>query len=815
MLIDHTFLQLRSEGDVESKLITPFVTSELYMGVAANDYFTQDYMPPSTIDKGSKTKAGYFPDFSIWMHAFPIMIIEAKLPAVQAEQGYRDAALYAQQRNMRYPTDINPCRFIMATNGRRFLFGYWDSQPIFDVTLSEIPPGSAKLAEILEVFGNRALRAFASECLSKIKSKRAGRPSNLAGGEALINSRKPLNSFAAELSPILRRYFSSAATDIKEISEKAYVSSAEITEYDKVLESLLRDRVSIRRDTIVESLQPERHGEVHVERAIADFAVMRPQEGQLQIIQGAVGSGKSLFIRRYHQVLQPDEMKGRCRWAWVNFNNGPPDLSGAERWLCESFIASFSEQNPELDLSATDVLKGIFARQIQRRKGIYDDVAKSAPESAARIRAEDLIKWQDDPLEYTKGLANYIMGVRHREILIVVMDNVDRLDLKGQLNAFQLTLWFMEQTRAFIFLQMRDETYERYKNKPPLDTFRTGIAFHISPPRFIDVVKRRLDLSIGYLAQTARDVHTYTLPSGARITIPSTELGKFLHELYVEIFERRRNISRILESLAGLDVRRALEMFVSIITSGHLGEDQITSQVRGEVKITEQNILKILMRAEYRFFSDNTGFVTNIFHFENDWKKPNNFILPEILFYLAQNRKRKGQAGVEGYFSIRHLADEMQRIGVDAEDTLAGANYLLKRYLINADHMNNASVDWQDCVKISASGYIHLRILAERVEYIFGVIPTTTITDDITMKSLGEVVARENSVGYVSEQAKSIAVNRFFDYLYDQAVLFAERSGRDFDKKDATSGTIYVLRQVWKAMKNHSGEQTSSENILD
>jgi hypothetical protein len=69
------------------------------------------------------------------------------------------------------------------------------------------------------------------------------------------------------------------------------------------------------------------------------------------------------------------------------------------------------------------------------------------------------------------------MGVRHDEVLISVMDNVDRRDLKSQLDAFQLSLWFMEQTRSFVILQMRDETYERYKDKPPLDAFWTGIDF--------------------------------------------------------------------------------------------------------------------------------------------------------------------------------------------------------------------------------------------------------------------------------------------------------------------------------------------------
>jgi hypothetical protein len=157
------------------------------------------------------------------------------------------------------------------------------------------------------------------------------------------------------------------------------------------------------------------------------------------------------------------------------------------------------------------------------------------------------------------------------------MDNVDRLDLAGQLTAFNVSLSFMSLTKCFVMLQMRDETYERFKDKPPLDTYRSGITFHIAPPRFIDVVKRRLELSLEYLTREASDVQRYTLESGMRISYPKSALGQFLGHLYLELFERRHNISRVLEALAGRDVRRALEMSVSVITSGHLSEASITS----------------------------------------------------------------------------------------------------------------------------------------------------------------------------------------------------------------------------------------------
>lgn len=94
---------------------------------------------------------------------------------------------------------------------------------------------------------------------------------------------------------------------------------------------------------------------------------------------------------------------------------------------------------------------GIFAKQIQRRKPIYVSSHAATSSKAAILRNEDLQKWQDNAIEYASGLANLVLGQR-QELLLVVMDNVDRLDLKTQLHVFQLALWFMGQTKAFIVL---------------------------------------------------------------------------------------------------------------------------------------------------------------------------------------------------------------------------------------------------------------------------------------------------------------------------------------------------------------------------
>jgi len=355
--IDHDNLNCVTEGDVEAKLLIPLIRSELYLNVPSQNFFSKEYLAPSEIDKGAKVAGGYYPDFSVWIHGFPIVVVEAKAPGVPVEQAYRKAQLYARHLNSQRPAGQNPTNFIIASSGTRVLFGKWDAPPEFDIHIRLLRPGSRHLQEVQVVYGLPALRQFAQECLHRVKPNRGRRPFNKAGGQAVINAKKALNSFAADLSPVLRHYFTSKdASDIAEISRRAYVSSAEVTEYDKVLESLLKDRVQVHRDTIVERLETTKSAEPHVATAVATFDEERPAGGQLQIVQGSVGAGKSLFIRRYKEVLQTEALQARCRWAWVDFGSGSFDLSNAQEWLCRTFMESFQAENPSLDLTSREVL---------------------------------------------------------------------------------------------------------------------------------------------------------------------------------------------------------------------------------------------------------------------------------------------------------------------------------------------------------------------------------------------------------------------------------------------------------------------------
>jgi hypothetical protein len=290
MPINPDDLAIQTESDVEQKVLMPLLKGEAYLAVPESQIHTKEYLAPTTLDKQAGKQAGYYPDYSVWAFGFILMVVEAKAPGVSVEEGYREAGLYARHINQAYPTGLNPCRYILACNGEVIQFGYWDAQPILTEKVADLGVGTAAVQKLREACGFGILSKYAQGCMTQVRARTAVFPFELAGGQALLNAKRPVNSFAADLSPILRRYFTSNQEDVHEIAKRAYVTSAEVTSYDKVLDSLLKERLNVQRETAVQELHPDKKGESNIARSISEFAKERPPGGQLQIIQGAVGS---------------------------------------------------------------------------------------------------------------------------------------------------------------------------------------------------------------------------------------------------------------------------------------------------------------------------------------------------------------------------------------------------------------------------------------------------------------------------------------------------------------------------------------------
>jgi hypothetical protein len=722
-------LSLTTESDVEQKLIITLLTSDEWLGIPLDSIHTKQYLPPATIDKGAGRRIGYYPDYSIWIDALPVFIIEAKSPKESFEEGFREAQLYAHELNKAFETGINPVTLVLSTNGRHLRFGNWDSKTATDVAVSDLKIANATHADIRQRLGISALRTIATTLRSRLRPTQCFRVVDQMGGEQALNRRLALNAFAAELARPLRMFFDSDVSDrIDEIIEKAYVSNDEITRYDRIFELFLRDNIAQIKDPTGHLVSTRRNTETaltpELRRYVADF----PAGGHLQLLIGPVGAGKSLFCRRYYRHLQPEDMASAVEWTFINFNNAPQTTAHLEDWLCRQFISSYAAEHPNIDLYSEQMLNRIFAPDINRLSQIYSKARELDPIGWEMRLADELKMFAENPTKFAFSICRYLIGDT-RSAVVVVFDNVDERDRELQLHAFKLAQWFRAETRAFVILPLRDETYEQYKSEPPLDTVINSMHFLISPPRFVDVIRKRLELLIHFLASETSDVLSYALPSGISIVYPKTNLGEYLKSLYLDIFTGARRISWLLEALSGKNVRESLLMFSRILMSGHLDVRVITNKLLAapHFHISDTTIIRTLMRTDYVYAADNHGFISNIFYCDTAWKRGSNFLVAETVYLLVKQRKRRSAIGVQGYFQISEIVDYLTRMGFVTEDILSALNYLVRRNLVQADHMAKRAIEPEDYVRAHASGFVHLYLLASRLEYVAAAVVDTYI----------------------------------------------------------------------------------------
>jgi hypothetical protein len=808
----------KSEGDVETQIVLPLLRNQEMLGVDSQFIRSKEHFRPIDLDKGSSKRKGYYPDFGVYIGALPVCIIEAKSPVNDVAEGYREAALYALELNKKFESGVNPCQCLIATNGVELYAGYWDAQAVIKCHVSELTVGSKTLAGLQELVGFGSLNSFAKQTNAQIRLEKFKRPFNQGEGPTLINSSVGNNSFAADLSPILRRYFTSKGqTDGPEIWEKAYIASKEVTTYDKALESYLKERISTAKSSGKKLLSPTKSRESSLEGAIRRYDAERPLEGALQLVTGAVGAGKSLFARRYKEKLQPPEIKSKCHWAFLNLNDAPPRFEALEKWACEEFVKSIQKEGAPIDLIDAEMQEKIFSANLTQRKAYYDRMNSVEDRRGDLEKARDIEQWRQEPETSAKAISRYLHGDRNENI-VVVFDNVDRRSAEEQLVCFQLALWFMAQTRALVILTMRDVTFELYKNEPPLDTYKSGTIFHISPPRFIDVVKRRLELSLEALSAEAPEKVEYSISSGARIAYDGRQAADFLRVVYEEIFERPRNISKIIEALAARNVRQSLDMFMSILTSGHMPEEELARVSMGsrEARLNEYTLIKILMRGDNRFFSNSSALIANIFHCDNSWKRPSNLICVEILYHLIGKRKAKGDNGHMGYFSVRSIASKLEAMGFVEEDTLDACQYLVSKALVEPDTLSLIDLKMTDCIKVTASGFIHMRILSERVEYLSSVLPTTAINDERFSDRIFDAMKTENVAGKLSLSRSLTLTRQLGEYLSAQRKELRKHDGYAAMPK---TGADYIIGHIESSVEKVSSDGPISrpvqEDLLD
>jgi hypothetical protein len=500
------------------------------------------------------------------------------------------------------------------------------------------------------------------------------------------------------------------------------------------------------------------------------------------------------LIRRYYRHLMTQDVREKTIWAFIDFNvtGSRNDINS---FVAEQFLKSLEELNG-YDFYDEERLDKIFSPDMIKFERSNKSLKRDNPsEYAARV-ATERAKLMDDKAKFVEAISRYYAG-EHGQGLVVVFDNVDKLATDRQLMIFESAQWFKDLTKALVIVNLRDVTFETHRDEKPLDSFINAINFYIRPPRFAQVIKKRLELLMETLPSEVDKNQEYTLKTGQRVKYQSSRLGEFVMRIYLPLFDSR-DMTSMLEALVAKDVRRALGMFSDIIISPHITTNQITgAAIAGSsYRIPERVLIRALMRGRYQYFLDRGIYIHDIIGADNSHARPSNFIFVDVLEYLVRNRKERIEFNQEGYVTIGKLVNEMSRLGYDEGDANSAIISLVKKGMIEPESLVDTNLTPDEPVRAHASGYVHSRLLLRQDEYLVGVTTAINIASKDAATDIGSFWAGWNPQYDMSLQNKVRILEKLNDYL---RLEYQRHTRRHAFYEDYGYGGRHLLQCVEKA----------------
>jgi hypothetical protein len=761
MTIDYADIELLTESDVEQKFVYRLLTQPEPVGLGYTDFDfrTKTDIRKLQIDKGAKRKL-YYPDYAIIVNGIPSLIIEAKTPKEDVSEAFRQARLYATEINASYPKMINPCERIIVTDGTILVAGFWDQDdPEVSVTKEKFVTTDPSFFKFIEFCSKKTILANTEKILSKIKSNaRYFKPLFMLGGKSVISESIGDNSFGSNVSIEYKYLFNpDSAEDRKSIIESAYVTSkrkqSHVTPIDKIIRASIPQHILDAR-SIQDTSRPT--------EIISTLTDVHKIKNELCILIGSVGSGKSTFTDYLRLKALPDELKCSTSWENINLNKAPLTKELIYDWIVTQYISAVKLRHTDIDFDHLETLQFIYSKELESvkkgRAALYPEGSEKYLDALYSV-IENL---QSDNSATLSGIIDHLYTKRNI-LPVIVLDNCDKRSRDDQLLMFDVASWLKSTFPCMVFLPIRDITYDRYRNEPPLDTVIKDLVFRIDPPRLEKVIYMRLN----YALRQINDQHTkftYNLPNGIKVECSRDEIAIYLQSIVSSLFQDGL-FKRIITGLAGRNIRKGLEILLDFCKSGHLGEDEILKvrQSSGEHKIASHLISRILFKGKRKYYDDSESHIKNLFHSESEDSLPNPFARIAILQWMKNNFREYGPNRTKGYHKLGTLIQALQSLGHPVNNIKDEISQLIVADCINSESQSS-DISSDDLISISPSGFIHLDLL-RNINYLSTVAEDTFFRENQPAKEIADNIIGRGRFHSDSRQTAISNSKILIDYM--------------------------------------------------
>lgn len=669
------------------------------------------------------------------------------------------------------------CQFGVITNGRQFVF-----IKIFNTDGTDWKNNICLVFDGLDEVENNFIEFynnFSKESIAENRGFLYDLPENNVKFETILSDNPDRdrelvrNQFHGYLSPLFDDIFGELFNEDKfediAFIKKCFVENDDTKKNQSEIERIFSDKAPKLYGVlpIVNSTKLKNSIKAEITN---DKITTRSSAPQPIIIIGSKGAGKTTFINhlfkykfKEHEIPNHFTIYIDFRAFFETENAFSPDK------LAKEIIDSILQKYSELELHKMDVLKRIYLQDIKlKTEGTWSHDKKHNAEEYEKKLADFLDESQKDHLLHLEKLVSYLIWER-RKRLIVIIDNADQFEQEIQKKIFLFSNSLNKKMHSGAVISLREGYYYQWRLTPPFDAYVSNV-YHITAPRYSDVLQKRIDYAIETLISANKSkIHAEDIVDAEDVT---TQMIDFLSAIKNTLFTDGN--SEILDYLFYTtypNIREGLKVFKIFLTSLHT---KIKDYIKNERISTEQRnvsssipfheFIKSIGLQNKHYYSSSRSIIHNVFLPPTGCS--DHFINVYLLKYLD---KVDASNGSDKFTKVSLVLTQFASFGYKATTIKNALGDLLHLDLINTDDQFNDTETRKLAddtnIQITAKGYYYYKQLVREFQYIDLVLQDTPIFIEDYLNKLRELFPKSNENGKRNLYARIETAKKFIDYL--------------------------------------------------
>ena len=582
----HAFKTARghvSESDTRAKLIDRVLSDVLQW-------------PEASVSREDHVESGFI-DYTLSLRDRPYVAVEAKreghsfvLPdkplhryTLQLDGALTtDATIKSAIEQVRSYCDEGGIRYAVATNGYSWIvFRAIREDKPWRKGLARIFPSIDYICDTFTDFWN--LLSYNSIANGSLDAE-FGAPNRsprqlLRVLDRLFNADLPLqrNRLHAQLHPLIVTVFEDIADqDAPEILQSCYVHSKSLRIVAEDLNVIITDAIpQFLLDQGTRPIRQREHDSGEFGIRLAEALPLK--HGQMFLLLGGIGAGKTTFIKRYQRTVGAPLLNSKALWFHIDFLQAPTDLNAMEKFVWQTVLSQLRTRYEQPFLETRKNIKKAFKDSIASIEHTALRGLRSGSDEYENVLSSYLARWQQDLADYVPRLLTITRTKRKFEVVIFI-DNVDQLSPTYQAQIFMLAQRVTRTICSVTIIALREESYYTANLQRTLTAY-TNRKFHIASPRFRKLIGSRIKFALLSLGRSGSSVSARIVPDG--ISFDAQAIADFMRIVEYSVLENNRKIARFIESLCFGNMRMALEMFTTFLVSGATDVDKIPCRSYG------------------------------------------------------------------------------------------------------------------------------------------------------------------------------------------------------------------------------------------